>query len=105
MVSIPAAQGQDVSTHTLLVRGTRYPPSRPQLKNSRPIITRSSLSDAQVVMVRDRKFPRERRCLLSLGRSVEVNARQREFEAGGRHWNEELERKVEHRLSGSTFDV
>ena len=61
------------------------------------------LSDAQVVMIRNCEFRGEYVVSHSQRWSVEVDTRQREFEARGRHWNEEIwGEKVEPRLGGST---
>lgn len=62
----------------------RYPPISPQLKYSRPA-TKRSLSDAQVVVVCNRKFRGESAVSYSRRRSMEVNTGQREFKAGCSH--------------------
>lgn len=54
-----------------------------------PSVFQGRLTNAQVIMIRDREFRREGTVSYSRGWRMEVNARQRDFEAGGGHWDEE----------------
>lgn len=84
-----ALQSHGANTHrTLLYRCEVRATLRVTLSSRIPAHAQTKLGDAQAIMVRNRELPRDHVVSNLWGRGVKADARQRELEAGGRHWNE-----------------